>query len=119
MSNTQTGGVHAFKKRAARAAIRAELQGRFRDMHGYDIRTVQQLFGDLDRRTRMIYTYVLNPAGLALRSTPDTAQARGATAILGLAMQIGALILDSGTLLDFALRRLRLSLVVTACPAPD
>ncbi len=38
----------------------------------------------------------------------------GATPTLGLAVQIGALILGSGTLLDLALRRLRLSLVVTA-----
>ncbi len=36
-----------------------------------------------------------------------------------LAVQIGALILGRGTLLDFALRRLRLRLVVTACHGPD
>ena len=40
---------------------------------------------------------------------------RDATLSLGLAVQIGTLILGSGTLLDFALRRLRLTLVVPAC----
>jgi integrase len=36
-----------------------------------DIRTVQELLGHADVATMMIYTYVLNPPGLAVRSPLD------------------------------------------------
>ena len=38
---------------------------------GYDIRTIQQLLGHKDVRTTMIYTYVLNRGGFAVRSPLD------------------------------------------------
>jgi integron integrase len=38
---------------------------------GYDIRTVQELLGHKDVKTRMIYTHVLNRGGLAVRSPLD------------------------------------------------
>jgi site-specific recombinase XerC len=38
---------------------------------GYDIRTVQELFGHRDVSTTMIYTDVLNRGGLGVRSPAD------------------------------------------------
>jgi len=38
---------------------------------GYDIRTVQELLGDKDVRTTMIYTHVLNRGGRGVRSPAD------------------------------------------------
>ena len=38
---------------------------------GYDIRTVQELLGDRDVTTTMIYTHVLNRGGLGVRSPAD------------------------------------------------
>jgi integron integrase len=38
---------------------------------GYDIRTVQELLGNKDVKTTMIYTHVLNRGGLAVRSPLD------------------------------------------------
>ena len=39
---------------------------------GYDIRTVQELFGHKDVKTTMIYTHVLNRGGKGVRSPVDT-----------------------------------------------
>ena len=39
---------------------------------GYDIRTIQELFGHKDVKTTMIYTHVLNRGGLAVRSPLDS-----------------------------------------------
>jgi len=39
---------------------------------GYDIRTVQELLGDQDVRTTMIYTHVLNRGGKGVRSPADS-----------------------------------------------
>jgi len=38
---------------------------------GYDIRTVQELFGHNDVKTTMIYTHVLNRGGKGVRSPMD------------------------------------------------
>jgi len=35
---------------------------------GYDIRTVQELFGHNDVSTMMVYTYVLNKGGRGVKS---------------------------------------------------
>jgi site-specific recombinase XerD len=40
---------------------------------GYDIRTVQELMGQEDGRTTMIYTHVLNKGGQGVRSPLDRA----------------------------------------------
>ena len=39
---------------------------------GYDIRTVQELLGHKDVRTKMIYTHVLNRGGKGVRSPVDS-----------------------------------------------
>ena len=39
--------------------------------NGYDIRTVQELFGHKDVKTTMIYTHVLNRGGQGVRSPVD------------------------------------------------
>jgi site-specific recombinase XerD len=39
--------------------------------NGYDIRTVQELLGHKDVKTTMIYTYVLQRGGLAVKSPLD------------------------------------------------
>ena len=39
---------------------------------GYDIRTVQELLGNKDVRTTMIYTHVLNRGGKGVRSPMDS-----------------------------------------------
>ncbi len=38
---------------------------------GYDIRTVQELLGQKDVKTTMIYTHVLNRGGMGVRSPAD------------------------------------------------
>lgn len=38
---------------------------------GYDIRTVQELLGQSDFRTTMIYTHILNQGGGGVRSPAD------------------------------------------------
>jgi integrase len=38
---------------------------------GYDIRTVQELLGDRDVATTMVYTHVLNRGGFGVRSPAD------------------------------------------------
>jgi site-specific recombinase XerD len=38
---------------------------------GYDIRTIQELFGHKDVKTTMIYTHVLNRGGTGVRSPAD------------------------------------------------
>ena len=39
---------------------------------GYDIRTVQELWGHVDVRTTMIYTHVLNRGARGIRSPADS-----------------------------------------------
>ena len=38
---------------------------------GYDIRTVQELFGHRDVKTTMVYTHVLNRGGQGVRGSLD------------------------------------------------
>ena len=38
---------------------------------GYDIRTVQELLGHTDVRTKMVYAHVLNRGGRVVRSPAD------------------------------------------------
>ncbi len=42
----------------------------------YDIRTIQELLGQNDLNTTLIYTHVLNKGGRALRSPADTLSSR-------------------------------------------
>ena len=44
---------------------------------GYDIRTVQELFGHKDVKTTMVYTHVLNRGGLGIRSPVDSLEIGG------------------------------------------
>jgi site-specific recombinase XerD len=43
----------------------------YREVPGYDIRTVQELLGRKDVRTTMIYTHVLNRGGRGVVSPLD------------------------------------------------
>lgn len=73
-------GLQKAIRAAAKAAGIAKPVGPYTFRHsfaahllesGYDIRAVQELLGHKDVKTTMIYTHVLNPGGLAVRSPLD------------------------------------------------